>query len=214
VSPRRAHPSAVVLALVASTGTLAAGACSVGTGRGEARGSLRLVECGVDVPEYDLAPTFFGADFVQDPDVAGAASPIVVLRVQRGSYGESSSDGLLITVNDLNALAREHLGEPLDLTPVPDGRRLVDVTFYANETCEAGYPDEFWRVAGVLPAVSGTITFDAVYAPDVDRSQTEFRASFADVRFASRERPDTRNATLSGYFEFTYQRGTPAQRFP
>ncbi|GAB4213727.1 MAG: hypothetical protein OHK0013_37830 [Sandaracinaceae bacterium] len=205
---------AVWLALLATTGALVIGACSVGTGRGEARGSLRLVECGVDVPEYDLAPTFFGADFVNDPGVPGAVSPIVVLRVQRGSYRESDSDGLLITINDVNELARAHLGEPIDLAPVVGGRRLVDVTFYANETCEAGYPDEFWRVAGVLPAVSGTITFDAVYAPDVDREQTEFRGTFSNVRFESRERPETRNATLSGSFEFTYQRGTPAQRFP
>jgi hypothetical protein len=173
-----------------------------------------LVECGVDVPDYDLAPTFFGADFVNDPDMAGAESPIVVLRVQRGSFMESYSDGLVITINDLNTLAREHLGEPLDLTPPAVGRRLVDVTFYANQSCEAGYPDAFWRVAGVLPAVSGTITFDAVYAPDVDRSQTEFQATLTGVRFESRERPTTRNATLDGWFEFNYQRGTPAQRFP
>jgi hypothetical protein len=210
----RAPRRAVGLACLGASAVLVLLACSVGTGRGEAHGSLLVVDCGVDVPAYELQPTFFGADFVSDPEAAGAANPIVNLRVQRGSFREDGSDGLSITINDLNLVARERLGQPIDLARVAGEQRLVDMTFYASQTCESGMPDEFWRASAILPAVSGTITFAAVYAPDVDREHTEFRATFEDVRFESSERPDTRNATLSGFFEFVYQRGPPAQRFP
>lgn len=192
-----------------------ASACSVGTGSGELTGSLVLLDCRVDIPEYSMRPTFFAADYVTNLGAYdGQESPVATLRIQRGSYRESVSDGILVSVYDVNAIARDHLGEPLSLTPIDeDAVRMVDVTLYAGQSCDAGYPDEFWRIPGNLHAIGGTITFHALHAPDLDGEDTEISAELIDVRFAS-DRPDQRHAELSGFFRFFYQRGAPAQSFP
>jgi hypothetical protein len=201
--------------IVASATALIASACSVGTGTGELTGSLLLRDCNVDVPEYSLRPSFFAADYITNLGAFdGQESPFATIRVQRGSYRESLSDGLLISLYDVNAIARDHLGEPIELTAVDEDReRLVDITFYAGQTCDAGYPDEFWRVPGNLHAVGGTITFLALHAPDLDGGDTEISAILDNAEFAT-DRPDQRHAVLSGSFRFFYQRGAPAQSFP
>lgn len=201
---------------VASATVLIASACSVGTGTGELTGSLLLRDCNVEIPEYSMRPTFFAADYVTNLGAFdGQESPTATIRVQRGSYRESVSDGLLVSVYDVNAIARDHLGEPIPLTAVDEDREapLVDITFYAGQSCDAGYPDEFWRVPGNLHAIGGTITFHALHAPDLDGGATEIFAELTDAEFAS-NRPDQRHATLSGFFRFFYQRGAPAQSFP
>ena len=205
------------IAIAASGAMLAIGtACSVGTGEGEISGSLVLRDCGVEVADYHLHPTFFAADYVTNPGAgSGEESPIVSIRVQRGSYRESVSDGLLVTVYDVNEIVRSHLEEPLPLTAVAEGRvRLVDVTFYAQQTCDSGYPDEFWRTPGILHASGGTITFHALHAPDLDGDDTEIAADLTGAVFVAEDDPDNRHAELSGSFRFFYQRGAPAQAFP
>ncbi|MFN7696422.1 MAG: hypothetical protein ACK5U8_00850 [Deltaproteobacteria bacterium] len=191
-------------------------ACSVGTGEGEISGSLVLRDCGVAIPSYRLRPTFFGADYVTNPGSRdGEESPLVTIRVQRGSYRESFSDGLIVTVYDVNEIVRSHLGEPLALTAIGEGRRrLVDVTFYAQESCDSGYPDEFWRTPGILHASAGTLTFHALHAPDLDGDDTEISAELDGAVFTADRDPEGRRAELSGFFRFFYQRGTPAQVFP
>jgi len=215
VSPRARRVLVLACALASATLTLLA-ACSVGTGEGVLTGSLLVRDCGVDIPEYSLRPTFFGADYVTNPGVLGGAeSPIVTIRVQRGSYREDFSDGLRITVYDVNAVARDQLGVAIPLLPVEEGvARPVDVTFHAQQSCDSGYPDEFWRTPAILRAVSGTVTFHALYAPDLEGSNTEIRAELTDVEFAPDAPRDDRRARLTGFFRFFYQRGAPAQSFP
>lgn len=203
--------------LVAASLTLVAAACSVGTGSGELAGHLLLADCAVDIDDYHLRPTFFGAEYVTTVDATnGENAPAVTLRVQRGSYRESQSDGILVVVHDVNTIVREHLGEPITLTQVHRDRErsLVDVTLYAGQSCDAGYPDSFWRVPGILHANGGTVVFHSLHAPDLDRENTEFFVELNDVTFASTESPTRRNASLSGFFRFFYQRGAPAQTFP
>lgn len=209
----RRGPARAALALAV---VLVAGACSVGTGEGAFFGSLLVRDCGVDLPDYDLRPSFFGAEYIVDTGAPrGRQSQIVNIRVQRGSFREDFSDGLRIAVYDVNAIARERLGQPIELLPIRPGlRRPVDVTFYAQESCSAGYPDEFWRIPAIFHAVSGTITFHALHAPDIPGSNGEIHAEIRDALFVSEANPEERWARLSGYFRFFYQRGAPAQTFP
>ncbi len=211
-----ARRAAVLACALASAALFVLVACSVGTGEGVFTGSLLVRDCGVEVPEYSLRPTFFGADYVTNPGAAGGEeSPIVTIRVQRGSYREDFSDGLRITIYDVNGIARDQLGQPIALLPVEDGvERPVDVTFYAQQSCDSGYPDEFWRTPAILRAISGTITFHALYAPDLEASNTEIRAEINDVEFASGAPTTDRHARLTGFFRFFFQRGAPAQSFP
>ncbi|MBX7192635.1 MAG: hypothetical protein K1X94_11285 [Sandaracinaceae bacterium] len=197
----------LVPALVtAGAATVIASACSVGTGEGEITGSLVLRDCNVDLPDYSLRPP--GA-------VDGEESPTVTIRVQRGSFRESFSDGLMVSVYDVDEVARAHLEEPLPLTPIDETRtRLVDVTFYAGQSCDSGYPDEFWRTPGLLHAVSGTITFHALHAPDLDGADTEISAELTDVQFEASGAAADKHAHLDGWFRFFYQRGAPSQSFP
>ena len=78
----------------------------------------------------------------------------------------------------------------------------------------AGKSTLFKTICGVVPPVSGTITFRSIYAPEIDPGSTGIEAELTDVRFEDRDAPEMRNATLNGWFQFFYQRGAPAQRFP
>ena len=206
--PRRARQA------LAAIGALALASCSVGQGTGFAEGRIRLDDCRVDVSDYSLQPTFFGADYIESPGDVDGETRMVNLRVQRGSYREGESDGLYVFLRDVNLIGRERIGVPIDLAQVDGEDPLVRFTLYANETCTSGLPVNFWQVPGVLQAVSGTITFDAVRAEGVEGSGDAFIARFENVRFASPNDPERRNAELRGAFSFFYQRGAPAQRFP
>lgn len=197
--------------LVMTGAALSLVACSVGQGRGAIEGPLRISDCQLQVPNYQLGPTFFTADFVDNPGDSETRR-MVTLRIQNGSFEATASDGIYVLIRDVNMLSREQLGVPIDVVDAHDAP--VQMTFYAGETCPAGFPEEFWRVPVILDAVSGTITFESVHAPDVDEDQFEFRARFDQVRFIDEGRPDDRNATLTGWFDFLYQRGRPAQAFP
>ncbi len=191
-------------------GILAA-ACSVGQGRGQMTGSVVDTTCDVDIPAYSLEPTFFAADVVEERNADEPRSRLT-LRIQRGSYREGDSDGVLVFVRDANELHRSALGVPIPLDGSVDAP--VQMTLYLNETCESGFPREFWQVPLVLAAQQGTITFDRIYAPDVDPQNTEITGRFEGVLFASDERPGERFAVMDGSFSFFFQRGRPAQPFP
>lgn len=182
------------------------GACSVGHGEGEISGTIEIEDCRA-AGRYDLEPSAFFAQSVED---------LLRIRVQRGSDLEVRSDGLAVLVEDAPRLKRNFLGVPLEVTPVgmplevmPDADPAVFVSVYLNETCPPGR--ELTPVA--LGAMSGTIEFEEIYAPQVDDSDVQIRAELDGVRFEDPRNPK-RWAELSGYFDFLYSRGSPAQRFP
>ena len=207
---RSLRPALATFALTA----LSLASCSVGQGEGFAEGRIRLDDCAVNLASYAMRPNFFGADYIESPGDIDGETRMVNLQMQRGSYREGDSDGIYIFVRDVNLIGREGLGMPIDLAPTTGVEPLVHMTFYANQTCESGQPREFWRIPGVLPAVSGTITFDAVRAEDVPGSGDAFIGHFENVVFQSPDDPVRRNAELNGAFSFFFQRGAPAQRFP
>jgi hypothetical protein len=132
--------------------------CSVGGGEGEINGSAVATDfCGLDNADYQLVPSFFSAELVE-----GSMS----LRVQRGSELEQFADGLMILVRDVNDIKQARIGLPVRL----DGDWLspVQMTFYLNDSCPAGFPSDHRRRAVMMEAVGGTITFNEIYAPDLE----------------------------------------------
>lgn len=173
--------------------------CSVGSGEGEVQGTVNAPSCELDMADYDLDPTFFGADPVEE---------LLEIRIQRGSDLEAYSDGLGILVRDAKRVRAELIGIPIELTGEADA--LVQMSFYLNETCP---PDR--RTGPVhYEAVAGLIVFENIYAPTLTEDDVETAARFNDVSFVDPESPDERHARLSGRFRFLYTRGRPAQRFP
>lgn len=181
---------------------LAAG-CSVGGGQGEISGSVVAAECEIDDPSYELVPSFFSGEVTADQ---------LNVRIQRGSDIEGYADGLMIQIRDVNEVFENRIGIPIPVDPT-DGA-LLRVVFYMNETCPSGFPDYFVTQPVIMEAQSGSITFDAVYAPDIEAGATLIAGHLNDLRFVNPEQPDGMNATLGGTFSFFYQRGSPAQRFP
>lgn len=193
---RRRARSLCVLA--AALWLLLAGSCSVGHGAGEITGTLSIPGC-KEGGAYSLSPDTFFAE---------TAEQLLSIRVQRGGAIEGYSDGIAVLVKDAALLKNELLGTTIDLS----SRRepLVAATAYFNETCFAD-PD---KVPVLLEAVSGSIRFDAIYAPRVSKGEVRISAELTDVVFRDAERPEQRWAQLSGWFDFLYVRGSPAQHFP
>jgi hypothetical protein len=173
-------------------------ACSVGSGTGELSGTLSIQGCRRNGP-YELAPDAFFAQ---------TSEQLLGIRVQRGGDIEVYSDGISVLVKDASLLKRELLGQDIDLA----GRAepLVSATAFFNETC----PSERDKVPVLLEAVSGTIRFDAIYAPRVAKREVRITAQLTNLVFRDPERPEQRWAELSGSFDFLYVRGSPAQHFP
>lgn len=207
--------AAIPRALLAGAIALLAGACSVGTGTGQLTGSVADPVCSLDIPDYSMGPTLFTADIIEDPgEATGETRKRLTLRIQRGTYREGDSDGLMIFVPDTNAIARTIQASGPATFPVGAGSGApVQMTLYLNQTCPSGGPDDYEQIPAIFEAYGGTITFDAIYAPDVAPSETEITATLDGITFLDPERAD-RMATLSGDFSFQYQRGRPAQNFP
>ena len=189
-------------------------ACSVGVGEGSVTGSVRIDECRLDRTDFNLAPNFFVAEFVGDPEVIDPTMRLrhLNIRIQRGSWREVDSDGLLVSVADVNDLETNFIDVPIEITDAADAP--VGLTLYLGQTCRSGFPDNHWTRSAVLAADSGTIRFSAIYAPGLGDPDNEITATFDDVHFTDWSDPDGREATLSGAFSFVYQRGRPAQQFP
>ena len=179
---------------------LSLAACSVGVGEGAVTGSVSIPGCGIDDGDYSLGPTFYGADAFEDQ---------LTIRIQNGGDYPLESDGLSIVVLDATA-ERERLGTPITLTAADDAP--VSMAFYLNDSCPSDRDD----VPVFLQAVEGTITFDNIYAPEVDDDRS-IAGHFEGVRFVGAE-SDTddgqREALLDGEFRFLFERGRPAQPFP
>lgn len=191
---------------MAALGLLVGSACAVGQGTGEISGEVIAPEglCDLgDDPSYALEPSFFGAEVIEDA---------LNLRIQRGSHLESDADGLIVLVRDVNEVRRDRVGLPIPVDPDETG--LVQLVLYLNESCPSGFPSMLRTRPFVLEAYEGTITFDAIYAPEIDPGATLMEARLEDVVFLDPAEPDERRAVMSGSFSFFYQRGGPAQRFP
>jgi hypothetical protein len=188
-------------------------ACSVGTGEGTITGSVLIEQCRLDEADFDLRPSFFAAEFINDPELIDPVDRLrrMNIRIQRGSGREADSDGLMIAVRDVNEIEAA-IDAPIAI--VDEANAMVELTLYLNQQCQAGLPRGRWTRSAILPAVSGTIRFSAIYAPGLGDEDGEITATFDDVAFVDPADPEGRNATLSGAFTFVYQRGSPAQRFP
>ncbi len=189
-------PSRIALTAALALATLTA-ACSVGHGDGEVSGTISIEGCRAQA-SYDLGPTAFFAQAVEQ---------LLRIRVQRGSDLEVKSDGIAVLVTDATLVKREFLGQSIDVSS-PSGPR-VDVSVFLNETCPPGRD----RTPVALSAVSGTVRFEQLYAPKVNKEEVEIDAYLEDMRFEDPRNP-ARWAELSGHFNFLYVRGSPAQRFP
>jgi len=170
--------------------------CSVGHGDGEVKGEVFIDGCRSG--SYSLNPTAFFAQ---------TAEQVLRLRVQRGSDHEVRSDGLAVLVEDASRVKREWLDK--DLAVGAGGDPRIHLSLYLNQSC----PAERNETPVVLGAVRGIIRFTEIYAPRVDKSEVRIEAIFTDVRFEDPRTPE-RWAELTGYFDFLYTRGSPAQRFP
>lgn len=172
------------------------GSCSVGHGDGDVKGEVSAPGCRSGA--YSLNPTAFFAQ---------TAEQLLRITVQRGSDIEVRSDGFAVLVEDASRVKREFLDLELDVGADSDPR--IELTFYLNASC----PAERDMTPFVLGAVSGKIRFLHIYAPRVDEDEVRVQATFENVRFED-PRNEQRWARLSGFFDFLYVRGSPAQRFP
>lgn len=171
--------------------------CSVGVGNGSAAGELNAPACEIN-GAFDLAPTFFVADPFESH---------MVIRIQNGADFDFLSDGITINIRDVAELV-EQLDEPIELTGERDA--LITFNFYANESCPINRDDVPVNYLGV----GGTVTFSSIYSAELDEDERRIAARFDDVLFVDPTAPEERNARLSGDFNFLFNRGRPAQRFP
>ena len=191
--------------------------CTVGEGEGSVTSSRLFVEnCWNGA--FDLRPDFFATNAFSDETQ--------LIRVQRGDNLQEVSDGVMVLVNDTQAvLARKNqeilvglpggaspLGVPLEYNPDPP---LVTIALYLHDSCHTEN--------ATLHSVDGSITFSSLFSGDVneqDASRRLTRASFT-AQFANPRDLDPEGetdpsliSTVVGKFSFYFQRGQPAQPFP
>jgi hypothetical protein len=193
--------------------------CTVGEGDGAVTSDRLIVRDCWDGP-FDLGPTFFAANAFSTDQVS--------MRVQRGDNNQEVSDGLSVSIRDLQAIRKNSLGQavPVGVPPgvilagggtlVKNMDAVVSLSLYLHDTC--------YLQNGALYSIDGTITFDHLLSGNPNETVGERRltqAKFENVRFAD---PRDSNADgtfddsvvsrVSGWFRFYFQRGQPAQAFP
>jgi hypothetical protein len=210
----RHHAAALVLGCAA----LGFG-CTVGEGSGEVTSERLIVRNCWDGP-FDLGPTFFAANAFSTNQLS--------MRVQRGDNNQEVSDGLEVSIRDLQTIRSNSLGQPVPVG-IPPGVHppglawstnpnptTVSLSLYLHDTC--------YLQNGALYSLDGSITFAHLFSGNPNETVGEQRlteAKFDDVLFA-----DPRDAKadgsfdeavvshVSGWFRFYFQRGQPAQPFP
>lgn len=192
--PRRSRTRWLVLA----GGLLAAGCSPVGTGVGTVEGTISVPECDIPPGPYSLGPRFFAAEPVAD---------FLSIRVQNGSEPIDRADGVMVEVVSASMVQESMLGQPIPLSLDPQAP--VRMSFYLLHTC----PSTRTMAGPVVSAVSGTITFTAIYAQDISTDERLIEATFDSVHFADADDPDA-YADLSGSFRFLFSRGRPLQVYP
>lgn len=205
-----------VLGLVALFG---AAGCTVGEGHGDVKTSdgAHLYVNGCWNGPFDLKPDFFAANPYR--------KEALFIRVQRGDNNEEASDGLIVTVTDLNAVKQAAalkqaipVGLPNGVAPPGQpltGRppALVSLSLYLHQTCH--------EQNSAIYSVSGSIDFTSIFSGDPNEEDSErrltdasFTATFADPRdLVDATDPAAVSSQIEGNFHFFFQRGQPAQPF-
>lgn len=191
--------------------------CAVGHGEGEVT-SEHLYAPGCADGPFDLKPDFFASTPKLDTQL---------ISMRRGDRMQDLSDGVLISVYEVSTIIDEHLGEPVQVR-LPAGVRapghapslqetsLVALTVHLNDSCHEQNIS--------LQAISGTMTFHALFSGDLsDRKKDErliegeFAVTVADPRLlpADGSEPDPKLLSqVTGNFSFYFRRGSGAQAFP
>jgi len=198
---------------------LSVAACTVGEGAGEVTSERLVVRNCWDGP-FDLGPTFFAANAFSKDQVS--------MRVQRGDNNQEVSDGLAVSIRDLQSIRAGSIGVPVPVGVPPGvhppGTAVTNVISPATVSLSLYLHDTCFLQNGALYSVGGNITFTHLFSGDPNETVGEQRlteASFENVPFA-----DPRDAGVdgtydesvvsyvSGWFRFYFQRGQPAQPFP
>lgn len=183
--------------LVASVGLFG---CSAGVGSGTATGVVAAESCGITADEpFDLRPDFF---------VAEAFGDSLNIRIQHGGDEFDYANVLFVSVLDASEVSESLLDTPIVVGDVVGSK--VRMSLSLNESCD--FHDRT-SIPVSYQAVSGTITFHTIYAPEVS-GELLTEAVFENVHFVDPGSPDDRYADLSGDFSFLFTRGRPAQVFP
>lgn len=191
--------AALAVAMLAVGAAMAVYGCNPGAGTGQVSGTLTLTDCGIVNQPYALDPDFF---------IAEGLLHGLHIRMQHGSDLPLRSDGLWIDVLSSQAIIDLGLGTPV---PVASESRedAIKISMYFNATC----PVIRHEAPAVLEGIGGTITFRQIYDPDSDGTPN-IVGTLDAVELVDPSAPATRRATMSGDFDFVYNRGRPAQRYP
>ena len=195
--------------------------CSLGQGEGRVY-SDQLVARDCWDTAYDMQPDFFAAVPYRET---------LQIRVQRGTDLQEISDGLGILIDDVNAIRNGRLGETLSVSlpvgvqppgsPPPgpvESESLVHMALYLQQSCH--------NQNTVLYAVSGEITFNALFSgdPNEEDAAEKYTDATFDVRVGDPREveigappeaiPEELQSRITGYFRFYFERGQPGQPFP
>ena len=221
--------SMAALLLAGATG------CSLGQGTGEVKSdSLYAADCWLNEP-YNLQPDFFAGIPYRNT---------LQIRVQRGNDLQEVSDGLAILIDDVELIRTELLGQDLCVTlPIgvetPGGEPVSSATDPLDPVLNAVCGDRFLIHASlylqsschnqnsVLYAVAGTMNFEALFSNDPQEQDAaekftkvgSFTLQMGDPRDApaggkATDIPADKLSTVTGNFNFYFERGQPGQPFP
>ena len=168
---------------------------------------------------FDLGPSFFGANAFNSEQLS--------IRIQRGDNSQEVSDGLEVSIRELQDLRKTKLGQAVAVAlppgvrptgsdwPVDPNPSPVSLALYLHDTCHAQN--------GALYAVSGTITFAHLFSGNPNETngddrltEASFEASFADPRDAAVDGTfkSTDLSVVKGWFRFYFSAVNPLSRFP
>jgi hypothetical protein len=164
---------------------------------------INVPQCEINDADYSLAPTFWGGERVVDGQLE--------IRMQRSGALESASDGLRFLVRDPTMVKQGLIGTPIDIESLDPLQPLIRVSLYLNETCPVEILE---RIPVNYESVAGTITFDSIYAPEVDDQDFRIALRFEGIRFEADTRSGAHYAVMDGEMDFLFNRGRPAQRYP
>jgi hypothetical protein len=130
---------------------LALGSCGIGQGEGEVKGTLHITGCIGDgddlgnVKAFDLHPSFFAGEPIDDPTHDGSMDQIRI-RVQSSGASVQNVDALIVDVVDVSQIAAQ-LGQWIDVyaagDATPEGTQRIGpvrVSLDLMRTCGRLWP--------------------------------------------------------------------------